>query len=677
MANKRSISSDKRVRLIALLLVILFTTIILAGILLWKGGWENLLPLRPQVTLLPSNTALLPSPVPSPSATSPHQASQTPVQATPVPTQSSIDFQEDTLAVLSMDEGSYYHLFAYTPGKGNFVRLTAGEWHDITPAISPDGRFLAYASNRDGRWDLYLLELPTGQVSRLTDTPEYDAAPSWSPDGLWLAYESYTTDENGAGNLEIFIRPIDNLQDPVRLTFDPAADYAPSWSPQGRQIAFISTRAEDNQEVWIADLDKTDERFQNLSHNRDTREAHPAWSPDGSRLAWTAATPAGLQMLYVWDSNQPNQRALELNAGSWPAWNPTSNALLTGLETPNAVYLTGYNLANRQLLLPIMTLHGNLHGLTWGKSRLALPTAFAEAAQASPTPPWNETLAPSEGAPVPGGRMKIVPLPSVQAPNPMLQDRADDSFNALRQRVAQDAGWDFLSTLEQAYIPLTTRLGPGMTEDWLYTGRAIRFNPAPITAGWVILAREDYGAQTYWRVFLRTRFQDGTQGQPMNAFPWDLYARSTNPRAYEQGGALRPIPAGYWLDFTRLAAAYGWERQPAMSTWKLAYSAVRFNEFVFTSGLDWLSAMLEVYPREAVSTATPVPSPTNTLPPSLTPTKTLTPTRTPYFTRTPTITRTFYPTRTPTQTKTPYPSRTPTPGPTPTPTHRGDISNPN
>ena len=52
-----------------------------------------------------------------------------------------------------------------------------------TPPCSPDGTRLAFASNRDGDWDLYWMDLATGEVTQLTDTPEYDAAPSWSPDG--------------------------------------------------------------------------------------------------------------------------------------------------------------------------------------------------------------------------------------------------------------------------------------------------------------------------------------------------------------------------------------------------------------------------------------------------------------------------------------------------------------
>ncbi len=116
------------------------------------------------------------------------------------------------------------------------------------------------------------------------------------------------------------------------------------------------------------------------------------------------------------------------------------------------------------------------------------------------------------GSDQPGDRVPVVQLPGVQAPLAMLQDRADEAFFALRERVACEIGWDFLAIFDQAYVPLTTALDPGFLQDWLYTGRAFQFNSAPVSAGWVATVREDYGSQTYWRIYLRTRYQDGTQG---------------------------------------------------------------------------------------------------------------------------------------------------------------------
>jgi TolB protein len=168
----------------------------------------------------------------------------------------------------------------------------------------------------------------------------------------------------------------------------------------------------------------------------------------------------------------------------------------------------------------------------------------------------------------------------------------------------------------------------------------------------MVAVREDVGAQTYWRLYIRAAMQDGSLGEPIHAAPWDLSARyDLVPKNYEEGGKYAPVPPGYWVDVSALAQAYGWERLPALPDWRNFYAGARFTEFAITGGLDWYSAMLELYPAQALVTATPV------LPPTLTPTRTFTPTSTPRPTRTPRST--FTPSNTPTKTGTP--TDTPTP----------------
>ena len=95
------------------------------------------------------------------------------------------------------------------------------------------------------------------------------------------------------------------------------------------------------------------------------------------------------------------------------------------------------------------------------------------------------------------------------------------------------------------------------------------------------------------------------------------------------GGRYAAVPAGYWVDVTSLAAAYGWERLPALSSWRTYYEGARYTEFVMTGGMDWYAAMLELYPPEILVT------PTKVLPPTVTPSRTPIPTSTPGPTRTP------------------------------------------
>ena len=555
---------------------------------------------------------------------------------------------EETV-IFSYEEDGYAHLFIYIPDKLPITRITSGAWDDITPAVSPDGTKIAFASNRKGFWDLYLLDLASAETTQLTDTPSYEGSPTWSPDGTFLAYEAYLDD-----NLEILVGPADDpLSNAVRLTSSPATDHSPSWSPGGRQIAFIS-----NGDVILADLDKTgNDRFQNLSGTDLASESRPLWSPDGKHIAWASASQSiGQSGIYIWDATR-TVPAIWVGDGDYPAWNGSGDQIITTISAPNANYITIYS-TDGKLLLPLTPFPARLQGLAWANIVMPdpMPNDFRQAAELTPAPLWAASGAPvSNGA---NARWSTVGLPGVQAPYPQLHDLADEAFVALRTRVTREAGWDAMASLENAFVPLTISLDPGFEQDWLYTGRAFAINSLMTNAGWMAVVREDFGSQTYWRLYLRAQAQDGSLGIPLHDLPWDLSSRyNLDPKIYEQGGKYDPVPSGYWVDVTALAAQYGWDRLPALPNWRTFYRGARFTEFALTDKLDWYSAMLQLYPPEVLVT------PTRLLPPTRTPTRTPTATRTPSPTRTPRDTAT--PSNTPTPQNTFTPSVTPTTSATP------------
>jgi len=623
---------------------ILFPLVILTLLnltLLIIVGWSYIYPER-QYTTVES-----PSPLPSLFITTPlskQTSGPIPPTITPAPTlPAGISNQEgllkEGLFILALQDGNYSHLFAFHPRFLPLTRITNSDYNEIEPSVSPDGSRIAFSSRRNGYWDIYILNLENNHLSRLTDTPGFDGDPSWSPDGQWLVYESYIED-----NLEIFIQStLDLSQPPIRLTSDPGADYSPVWSPQGREIAFVSTRTGD-EDIWIARLDRVDNRFRNLSNNNKTRDRYPVWSPDGRFLAWASEGEGSSQVVYL-DSLSPNSLPRPVGIGNRPVWSPGGDAILSEIQTPNRTSLQAYALATHQLLYPLVQLPGELLGLDWKSSRLSeLFTKMSLPANSETlaTPSWHPilTLNPLP----PNNRFGIVPLTDVSAPYPYLHDAVDESFVALRAEVAQEAGWDFLSSLENAYYPLTEPPSPEMEENWLLTGRAFAFNPMPLYAGWVVAVREDFSGQVYWEIYIKTRYQDGSQGIPLTRQPWNFNARyQGNPVNYEQGGALGPIPAGYWVNFTEIARRFGWERLPALENWRSYFPATRFNQYILSENLDWNTAMSEVYPPEALITSTSAPTHTST------PTETVPAAEEKTLTYTPTITNTptFRPTWTP------------------------------
>jgi TolB protein len=181
-------------------------------------------------------------------------------------------------------------------------------------------------------------------------------------------------------------------------------------------------------------------------------------------------------------------------------------------------------------------------------------------------------------------------------------------FDALRQRAAQLLGWDALSSLANAYVPVNEPLPPARLQDWLYTGRAFELHSQLITAGWMAVVPEQIDGQTYWRVFLKTA---GDLGRPLVQIPWDFSARyNGNESEYQAGGEFaEDLPSGYWVDFTALAADYGFERVPALNNWRTYYQGARFNQFVLAAGLSWEAAMLQLHSPAEVATIQAISAP--------------------------------------------------------------------
>jgi hypothetical protein len=156
------------------------------------------------------------------------------------------------------------------------VRLTQSGFDDTFPSLSPDGRQIAFVSNRDGNREVYVMQRDGSNPQNLTRNAAEDWTPTWSPDGRHIAFASFRDD-----NWEIYVMEADG-NNQTRLTHHTAADYAPSWSPDGKHIAFVSNR-DGNINVYVMDADGSQVR--RFSDSPATDQS-PSWSPDGQEIVW-------------------------------------------------------------------------------------------------------------------------------------------------------------------------------------------------------------------------------------------------------------------------------------------------------------------------------------------------------------------------------------------------------
>jgi len=490
--------------------------------------------------------------------------------------------------VFSVRQNGQEDIWALPVGSNLPVRMTDSPEDDRAPAWSPDGGKVAFASRRDGFWNLYILDLVEGATRQLTFGQDYVGAPAWSPDGAFLVYEGYTRQ---AGNIDLYIISADGQEGPIQFTRSPLPDTKPRWSPGGREIAYVGWR-DTSPEILILSLDgQPEEEARRVTDTPTITENTPVWSPDGGRIAYTAIVD-GIEGIYV-KSLSTTEPARLIGRGRMPAWNPVdgSSVFYTVAQGEgSALYLAQVD--SFGVGANAVAFQGLVADLDWTPSPHSL-SGFDPR-----TPPLFE----EQVSQLAGGKVNLALLNNINAPDPLLSDSVNDSFEAMRRRVVTKVGYDILSSVESVFWRRERPPEPGQDRrSWHYTGRAFALNrelaftgnPTPL-----VILREDSELGTAWRVMARVaeNAQNGELGEPLRVLPWDFAARSTDPVAFGEGGKLMSsIPAGYYVDLTQLFADFGWERVFSDRTWRTNFSGVLFWQFQKQSGLTWEQAMLQIY----------------------------------------------------------------------------------
>jgi Tol biopolymer transport system component/tRNA A-37 threonylcarbamoyl transferase component Bud32 len=152
----------------------------------------------------------------------------------------------------------------------------------------------------------------------LTQDAGYSGGTAISPDGKMVAYAS---DRAEPGNLDIWVQQIASGAQPIRLTRDPGRDSAPSFSPDGGQIVFSSSR--EGGGIYIVSAFGGDERVVMRGYS-----LNPAFSPDGQWIASWRDPFANKTFIVPASGGTPRQVASEFYAAQFAAWSPDGKKIL-------------------------------------------------------------------------------------------------------------------------------------------------------------------------------------------------------------------------------------------------------------------------------------------------------------------------------------------------------------
>lgn len=224
---------------------------------------------------------------------------------------------------------------------GNFVvsdltQITSGAGNKTSPAWSPDGTKLLYvapggiaANGLDLGLDIFMLDLsqPGSVPVNLTERYGNDVDPAWSPDGRWIAYASDNARTDGAKTLYLMDPNVPGVR--VDQLGGGQQEFSPTWSPDMKYLAYVSPvnfnnilylrKAENNYDEPVGEF------FDQAQMSARTGQvADPAFSPDGSQIAYTR-NDGGIRRIYSAVFTSRGNKIARLSSASRdrePAWSP-------------------------------------------------------------------------------------------------------------------------------------------------------------------------------------------------------------------------------------------------------------------------------------------------------------------------------------------------------------------
>lgn len=213
--------------------------------------------------------------------------------------------------VSGRNRGHNFEIFAMNADGSNprVLLPTEGNMMNLSPRFSPDGKKIAFHTNRDGNMEIYIADADGSNLVNLTKSPYNEAAPSWSPDGKQIVFAS-----DRGGSYGIYLMNADGSN--VRLVFDAPneLDFRPSFSPDGKRILFTHHPLPGSDAV-LALIDSDGKNLRFITQPPE-QASHARWLDNDTIVFSWRPNELSLWQLYLIKADGTGRRQLTFNTNA-------------------------------------------------------------------------------------------------------------------------------------------------------------------------------------------------------------------------------------------------------------------------------------------------------------------------------------------------------------------------